>query len=165
MLRIIHGSLLDIHTEAIVNPVNEEFVTGGGVDRMICKAAGPDIEEAKRRIGSCPIGTAVATPGFDIQVTHIIHTTAPRFYTLTPYETPKEELLKNCYVNSLELAKSLDAKSIAFPALGTGAYNWPHRESARIAVSTINSWLKNNNFEVYIVLPKEDLVRIYTQGL
>lgn len=146
-----------------MNPANEEFVTGGGVDRMICKAAGPDIEQAKRSIGSCPIGSAVATPGFDIQVSHIIHTTAPRFYTLTPYETPKAELLRNCYVNSLELAKSLGLKSIAFPALGTGAYNWPHEESARIAVSTINSWLQNNGLEVSIVLPKEDLVSTYTK--
>ncbi|MFZ1075762.1 MAG: macro domain-containing protein [Minisyncoccia bacterium] len=163
MIKAVCGSILEMETDIIVNPVNEELITGGGVDRLICKTIGTPIELAKRAIGKCPTGEAVHTSGFNLKARYIIHTTAPRFYTLKPYPVPREELLAACYVNSLELARELKAKSIAFPALGTGAYNWPHRESAEVALTAIKRWLESTAYDVdiYFVLADEKLISTY----
>lgn len=61
--------------------------------------------------------------------------------------------LRNCYYNSLELAKVHDIHSIAFPAISTGVYGYPMQEAAKIALTTINEWLQENeDYELQAIL-------------
>jgi O-acetyl-ADP-ribose deacetylase (regulator of RNase III) len=49
------------------------------------------------------------------------------------------ELLASCYRRSLEVAATLDVRSIAFPAISTGIYGYPAEEAAGIAVTTVRA--------------------------
>jgi O-acetyl-ADP-ribose deacetylase (regulator of RNase III) len=49
-------------------------------------------------------------------------------------------LLASCYRRSLEVAVGLGARSVAFPAISTGAYGYPKEAAARIAVDTVRAF-------------------------
>ena len=46
----------------------------------------------------------------------------------------EEELLANCYFNSMKLAMDNGIRSIAFPSISTGAYGFPVELAAKTAV-------------------------------
>ena len=56
----------------------------------------------------------------------------------------EEELLANCYFNSMKLAMDNGIRSIAFPSISTGAYGFPVELAANIAVHTVNRFLQDN---------------------
>ena len=60
--------------------------------------------------------------------------------------SPEEAVrqLADCYRNSLELAKTYDIHSIAFPAISTGVYGYPLDAATQIAVDTVADWLQSH---------------------
>ena len=56
----------------------------------------------------------------------------------------EEELLANCYFNSMKLARDNGIRSIAFPSISTGAYSFPVVLAAKIAVRTVARFLHEN---------------------
>ena len=52
--------------------------------------------------------------------------------------------LADCYRNSLELAKTYNIHSIAFPAISAGAYGYPLDAATQIAVDTVADWLQSH---------------------
>jgi O-acetyl-ADP-ribose deacetylase (regulator of RNase III) len=87
--------------------------------------------EATRRIGGCPTGEARITAGYDLPATWVIHTVGPVWQG---GHAGEDELLASCYHESLKLASSVGARTVAFPAISTGAYGFPMERAARIAV-------------------------------
>ena len=57
----------------------------------------------------------------------------------------EDELLARCYRNSLALAVELGARSVAFPAISTGAYSFPLERATRIAVAEIAAFLDSHS--------------------
>ena len=53
--------------------------------------------------------------------------------------------LKSCYKNSLKIAAENGIRTIAFPAISTGAYEFPPDLAAQIAVQTTKSFLDENS--------------------
>lgn len=129
----------DITTEtvdAIVNAANSDLARRGGVCGAIFAAAGPELEPACRALGGCPTGDAVATLGFDLPARWIIHAVGPVWRGGTEAEP---DLLTSAYRRSLEVADTLGATSIAFPAISTGIYNYPLQAATTIAVHTVTT--------------------------
>ena len=67
-ISVLRGSVVYADTDAIVNAANAQLAGGSGVCGAIFTEAGwDDMQRACDRIGSCPTGQAVVTPGFKLR--------------------------------------------------------------------------------------------------
>jgi O-acetyl-ADP-ribose deacetylase (regulator of RNase III) len=132
------GDITHQKVDAVVNAANRTLLGGGGVDGAIHRTAGPQLLEECRRLGGCPTGEARITKGYQLPAKYVIHTVGPVWRGGHQQE---DELLRNCYVNSMKLAAENHVKTIAFPSISTGAYGFPIERAARIAVTTVAEYL------------------------
>ena len=135
-IRLVKGDITDITCDGMVNASNTHLLPGGGVDGRIHEVAGPRLREACIPKIPCPQGTVAVTPAFNLPATYVIHTVSP----LWLYDSDSDlayrrdmETLQECYRNILVTADKLRLKSIAIPAIGTGANGVPIQVSASIA--------------------------------
>ena len=146
----ISANIVNLEVEIVVNAANATLLGGGGVDGAIHLGAGPELLEACRKIGGCKTGDAVLTPGFKLRAKHIIHTVGPVYKSNDP---ACASLLSSCYLSSLQIAAELQAESIAFPEISTGAYGYPKDEARKIAHKACEAFLSLSPFprKVYLV--------------
>jgi O-acetyl-ADP-ribose deacetylase (regulator of RNase III) len=131
------GDITKEQVDAIVNAANKALVAGGGVDGAIHEAAGEaELSRALRPLGGCAVGDAKYTPGFRLPAKFIIHTVGPIW---SGGGNSEAELLESCYRRSLEVADEIGARSVAFPAISTGAFGFPEPLAAEIAVRTVRN--------------------------
>ena len=136
-IEVATGDITAIRVDAVVNAANHLLAGGGGVDGAIHRAAGWDeLQDACRRLGGCEPGQAKATPGFALPARWIIHAVGPVW---RGGQTGEPDVLASCYRAALAVADGLGAASVAFPAISTGAYGFPRRLAAEIAVTTLRS--------------------------
>ena len=140
---IVQGDIPGQATDAIVNAANSSLMGGGGVDGAIHRAGGPAIlEECKKIVaqqGRLPTGKAVITTGGNLKARYVIHTVGPVWNGGSRNEA---ELLRSAYYQCLKLATENKLASISFPSISTGAYGYPVDEAAKIAISTVVSFLE-----------------------
>ncbi|QDI92375.1 O-acetyl-ADP-ribose deacetylase [Salicibibacter halophilus] len=139
-MEVLQEDITTLDVDAIVNAANKTLRGGGGVDGAIHRAGGKAILEECKEIGGCETGEAVITTAGKMPVRHVIHTVGPVW---NGGENKEEELLRNCYKNSLQLAVEHDLQTIAFPNISTGAYGFPKERAARIAVETVEQVLSD----------------------
>ncbi len=147
-LELVQGDITEQDTDAIVNAANSGLSGGGGVDGAIHRAGGPRIMEECREIGGCPTGEARITSGGDLLARRVIHAVGPVYEDGVSGE---DRLLASAYRNSLRLAVENDLRSIAFPSLSTGAYGYPLRDAAPIALETVVEFLKTEQHDLDLV--------------
>ena len=147
-MRVIQGDITDMNTDAIVNAANSGLLGGGGVDGAIHRRAGPALAEYCRPLAPCPTGQARITPGFGLAVRWIIHTVGPVWRGGGHDEAA---LLAACYTNCLHLCAPHGIRSIAFPAISTGAYGFPKRQAAGIALQACRSFLARFGTELEVL--------------
>jgi O-acetyl-ADP-ribose deacetylase (regulator of RNase III) len=144
-LLLCKGDITVQNTEAIVNAANSGLLGGGGVDGAIHRAGGPEILEECKMIraarGICPSGQAVITMGGLLRAKFVIHAVGPIWEGGYKGE---DDLLKNAYVNCLELALKNNIKTISFPSISTGAYRFPVDRAAVIALGAVCDFLREN---------------------
>ena len=164
-IELIQGDITRLNCDAIVNAANRTLLGGGGVDGAIHRAAGPALLEACKDLGGCETGQAKITRGYGLPARFIIHTVGPVWHGGKYQE---EELLASCYWNSLKCTQAHRLKTIAFPSISTGAYRFPIRKAAAIAVGTVRRFLEENPEsleKVIFVLFSERDLEIYQKIL
>ncbi|MCQ2417216.1 MAG: macro domain-containing protein [Oscillospiraceae bacterium] len=147
--QLIRGDITKISCDAIVNAADGTLCGSSGVCGAIHKAAGPELQEACRRLGGCETGQAKITEGCRLPCQYVIHTVGPIWFEGCQQE---EQLLRACYQNCLEQALQHQCRSIAFPLISSGAYGCPREKSQAIAVEVIASFLEQHEMLIYLVL-------------
>lgn len=140
-ISIVKGDITKLEVDAIVNAANKTLLGGGGVDGAIHRAAGKELLEECKTLNGCKTGEAKITKGYKLPAKYVIHTAGP-VWSKGKYNEP--EKLRNCYLNSLNLAKEYNLKTIAFPSISTGIYGYPIESASKIAIETVISFLNEN---------------------
>jgi O-acetyl-ADP-ribose deacetylase (regulator of RNase III) len=138
VLELVQGDIVQQDVDAIVNAANTTLLGGGGVDGAIHRAGGAAILAECRTLGGCATGDAKLTGGGRLRARHVIHAVGPVY---RDGRRGEGELLASAYRRSLELGAGAGLRSIAFPSISTGAYRFPIREAAEIALRTTSSFL------------------------
>ena len=143
IISLHQGDITRENVEAIVNAANSSLIGGGGVDGAIHRAAGPtglaECRQIRALQGPCAPGNAVITGGGKLTAQYVIHTVGPIW---RGGKTNEKQILGNAYQNSLQLAVNKQIGSIAFPSISTGAYGYPLKEAAEVAVAAIRDFIQ-----------------------
>jgi len=167
-VHLLAGDITSQNVDAIVNAANSTLLGGGGVDGAIHRGGGPRILEECRTIRShqfprgLPTGKAVITSAGNLRAKHVIHTVGP---ICRGDSEPDSAGLAACYRNSLALAARHQLRSIAFPAISTGAYGYPHELAAPVVSTAIESFLREPTTitEVRLVFFDSSDARVFLQ--
>ncbi|OJW81875.1 MAG: O-acetyl-ADP-ribose deacetylase [Bacteroidetes bacterium 46-16] len=139
-LTVYKGDITTLAADAIVNAANTSLLGGGGVDGAIHRAAGPELLDACRKLNGCKTGEAKITPGFLLPAGYVIHAVGPVW---RGGNNDEALLLANAYRNSLQIAVSHSIKTIAFPNISTGVYNYPKENAATVAIKTVKDFCES----------------------
>jgi O-acetyl-ADP-ribose deacetylase (regulator of RNase III) len=123
--------------DAVVNAANAQLMPGGGVAGAIHRAAGSKLAEACKPLAPILPGQAVITPAFNLPNKFVIHCLGPVYSV----DKPEDELLSRCYLNALKLGEEKHIRSIAFPAISTGAFGYPVDDAADVALHCVQQLL------------------------
>ncbi|WP_407398306.1 macro domain-containing protein [Anaerovibrio sp.] len=148
-LEFVRNDITKMQVDVIVNSANPRAIVGGGVDRAIHKAAGPELLIARQKIGNIDTGEAFITPGYNLLAQYVIHTVGPVWQDGKHGE---RELLASCYKNSLRLATDHKCSSIAFPLISAGIFGCPPEIAIATATGAIREYIDEHDLDVYMVM-------------
>lgn len=142
-------SITDFEADAVVNAANSSLMMGGGVCGYIFRGAGAaKMTAACMKIGHCPTGSAVITPGFNLPAKNVIHAVGPVWHGGKKNEP---ELLYSAYKSSLNVAKENSLHSIGFPLISAGIYGYPLEPAWERAITACRDFLSENpDYEIDI---------------
>ena len=137
MISVLEADITTLEVDAIANAANAQLLHGGGVAGAIARAAGPELERESRERAPIEVGSAVVTTGGSLPARWVIHAAT----MASPGGTTSADIVRRCTAATLELADSLDARSLALVAFGTGVGGFPLEEAAAIEVEEVQRHL------------------------
>ena len=150
---IVRNDIVNMQVDAIVNTANPKPIIGYGCDAGIHKKAGPDLLQARKKVGAIGVGQVAITPGFDLDAEYVLHAVGPIWQDGAHNE---EKLLRQCYDKALSLAWKYKCESIAFPLLSAGNHGFPKPLALQIAIAAFSSFLMEHEMQIYLVVFSDD---------
>ena len=170
------GDITKLKIDAIVNESNSKgigcFIPNHKcVDNQINTFAGVrlrlDCDELMKPLNyHLETGKAIITDGYNLPSKYVIHTVGPVVELEVTDEN--ETGLANCYINSLELAIQNNIRTIAFPCISTGIFDFPNVAASRIAIKTVDEFIsksKDKFDKVVFDLWTDDDMEVYEQNI
>ena len=148
VLEPVTGDIADQDTDAVVTAAHWKLHGGDGTDGAIHSKGGPKILEECRRMGGCSIGGAVITGAGNLKARYVIHAVGPIYIGDDEHDS---DILRSAYQSSLRLAVEHNLNSISFPSISTGAFGYPLRLAAPIALKAIFDFLKTEKHDLNLV--------------
>lgn len=158
-MTIFQGDITTLKVDAIVNAGNSRLLGSfdpcdSSIDNIIMSAGGLQIRQELNYLMTKqghpePNGQAKITKGYNLPASYIIHTVGPLILDKVSYHD-KIDLI-NCYKSSLKLALESGLKTVAFCCISIGTFRFPRDLASKIAVTTVNDWLKENNYPIKVV--------------
>ena len=159
-------SITDLKADAIVNAANTYLQAGGGVCGAIFSVAGYDeLQSACDNIGSCPVGSAVITPGFKSNAKYIIHAVGPQW---KGGDSKEPQLLYSAYKAALGLAVENGCHSIGFPLISAGIFGYPVDKAWRKAIQACKDFLEQRptvDLDITFAVLDDKIISIGTETL
>jgi O-acetyl-ADP-ribose deacetylase (regulator of RNase III) len=162
------GDITRVEVDVVVNAANPGLLGGGGVDGAIHRTGGQEIVQECRAVkaglphGLLPRGQAVATTAGRLPARWVVHTAGPVW---SPAED-RSAVLRSCYAESLRVADSLGARTVAFSAISAGVYGWPLEDAAVQAVAGVRAAAALQHVrEVRFVLFDDRALAAFRRGL
>ena len=146
-IEVLQGDITTFESDVIVTAANSFLIGGGGVDGAVHLAAGPELLEELKRFNGCETGDAVISKAYELNAKYVIHAVGPVY---EDGESGEDKLLASAYEKSIVLARSVDAKSILFPAISTGVYGYPLKPALTIAIDSIHEACEENEDEMKV---------------
>jgi O-acetyl-ADP-ribose deacetylase (regulator of RNase III) len=141
VIELVVGDITEQDVDAIVNAANSTLLGGGGVDGAIHRAGGPSILAECRELGGCATGDVKATGAGALPARHVLHAVGPVW---RGGDAGEAELLASCHRRAVELAAELGVRTLAFPAISTGAYGYPLERAAPVAIEATSDALREH---------------------
>ena len=138
-IELWNGDICDLEVDAIVNPATLSLWMSTGVSGAIKRAGGDAIEFAAVRQAPVPLGASIVTPAGGLAAKAVIHAVS-----LDRDRRTSGDVIQAATRSAMARAREIGARSVAFPALGTGVGGFPLEESARITVETVREELQNS---------------------
>jgi O-acetyl-ADP-ribose deacetylase len=163
-VQVVRADITTLNVDMIVNAANAALTGGGGVDGAIHRAAGPELLRECRTLGGAKTGEVKVTAGYKLPARFVAHAVGPVW---NGGKSGEEAALASCYRRGLALAVERGCRSIAFPAISTGAYRFPVALAAQIAAQTVIAFLETETtgLEVTFCCFQDQDVRAYLRGL
>lgn len=127
-IQVVRDDILTLSTAALVLDSNTDLL----MPPRLAARAGPAVQRELLHHGYCNVGSAVLTSGGDLGFECLIHCVGPRWG-----EGSERGKLANAIFECLQLAESHRLKSIAFPAISTGANGYPLENCAKTMLTQI----------------------------
>jgi O-acetyl-ADP-ribose deacetylase (regulator of RNase III) len=141
VIELVVGDITEQDVDAIVNAANSTLLGGGGVDGAIHRAGGPSILAECRELGGCATGDVKATGAGALPARHVLHAVGPVW---RGGDAGEAEQLASCHRRAVELAAELGVRTLAFPAISTGAYGYPLERAAPVAIEATSDALREH---------------------
>lgn len=158
---VVRGSIVSLNVEAIVNAANPSglgcFTPGHNcIDNVIHRNAGSSLHDACKLIMASHKGPLssypITTGAFNLRASFVLHVAGPQVDKDSYPNALQQRLLSECYTNCLKVAMDMNFKTIAFPCISTGLYNFDNKLASKIAVDSVTDFIKKNtSFHTLVV--------------
>ena len=138
-IETVQGDITEQEVDAIVNAANSALLGGGGVDGAIHRAGGSSILAECRELLGCRTGDVKPTGAGRLPARHVLHAVGPIWRGGNEGE---EEQLASCHRRAIELAAELGDRTVALPAISTGAYGYPVERAGSVAIRATEEALR-----------------------
>ena len=161
-VELVKGDITELNTDAIVNAANSRLQHGAGVAGAIVNKGGYVIQRESNKLGFCPIGNAVITTAGKLKAKYVIHAVGP-----VNGEGNEDTKLRSATISALKLADRHKLKSIAFPAISTGAFGFPKDRCANIMLNAVVEYANEDTGleKIVFCLYDDETFRIFKDAL